>query len=662
MGRSMTKARTQTIVILMALLLAASSALTACKKDISPLTSDGGNTTDNSNSIAEELTGSPLEAGSETVTPETAPETVAVETPTEGKYDLETDGVVRLTGTGADIQGDGVTVSGSVVTFTKAGTYLVSGTLTDGQLVVDTQDGEKVKLILNGVSVTNRTGPAVLVRSAPKKAILYTAADSVNLFADGTDYVVPEEEQTEGGLYPNACMYACDDLKLDGEGILQVTGNADKGINTKDDLEIAGGTLNVCSVGTAVRGKDSVEMTGGTVTLTVTGEGDGMKTANTEDEGKGMLSVSGGSLFITSIGDALSAATDLSVTGGHIVVTTLDVGGKELSSSTTSGTVNPGFGGRPGGFGGMGEGNSNKPSISAKGLKAGHTVSVSGGKLTLTTVDDGIHSGDSVVISDGELYIRAGDDGIHADKVLTISGGNTEIAQSYEGLEANKINILGGTNRITASDDGTNANGGTTSGMGGVGGMRPGRPGQPGSNTGSTSGDSGTAQATDTPLLTIAGGYTVVNAAGDGLDSNGNIVMTGGVIYVFGPSDNGNGAIDYGDGNYSMTISGGTLLAVGSSGMAQAPSNNGQAVFAASFRSALSAGTSVGLTDESGKVICAFELPKSISSFVFSSPEIRSGETYTLVYNGTSSATAADGVIPADAYAGYTELGSTTAQ
>ena len=123
--------------------------------------------------------------------------------------------------------------------------------------------------------------------------------------------------------------------------------------------------------------------------------------------------------------------------------------------------------------------------------------------------------------------------------------------------------------------------------------MRPGRPGQPGSNTGSTSGDSGTAQATDTPLLTIAGGYTVVNAAGDGLDSNGNIVMTGGVIYVFGPSDNGNGAIDYGDGNYSMTISGGTLLAVGSSGMAQAPSNNGQAVFAASFRSALSAGTSV---------------------------------------------------------------------
>ena len=95
-----------------------------------------------------------------------------------------------------------------------------------------------------------------------------------------------DAEQTEGEVYPNACVYACDDLRLDGEGTLRITGNADKGINTKDDLEITGGTLIVTSPGTPMRGNDSVEMTGGTVTLTVTGEGDGLKSAQTEKNGK----------------------------------------------------------------------------------------------------------------------------------------------------------------------------------------------------------------------------------------------------------------------------------------------------------------------------------------------------------------------------------------
>ena len=588
--------------------------------------------------------------------PASMPEYETASEPIPGKYsDTSTlTAVITLTGSGASVEGTGVSADGSRVTITSAGTYLLTGSLT-GQLIVDTQDAEKVKLIMNGVSVACPDGPALYAISAPKKVILYTTAGSVNLLADGTDYIVPDEQQTEGGVYPNACVYACCDLKLDGEGTLQVTGNADKGINTKDDLEIAGGTLRVTSAGVGIRGNDSVAVGGGDVTV-VSG-GDGIKTAQTEKEGKGTLTVEGGSLYVTSTGDALNAATDLSVTGGVIAVTTKDADGSTVRE-TQPGQSSGGRGGFPGGGPG-GEGNNNKPTISAKGLKAEGTITVSGGQLTLTTVDDGVHSNDTVLIQDGSLWIKAGDDGIHADKTLTIAGGTTEIVQSYEGLEADKINILGGVNRITASDDGINAsNGETSGGPGGPGGGGPGGPGgyRPGGMPGGPGGQTGGTQTGDAPLLTIAGGYTVVNAAGDGIDSNGNIVMTGGTLLVYGPTDNGNGPIDFGDGNFSMTISGGTLLAVGSSGMAESPANAGQAAWAARTGN-IKAGTLVGLADADGTLICGFRVPKVIASMVFSSPDLTAGQSYTLITGGTAEADA-DGVIDLTTWTGYSEVGS----
>ena len=613
------------------------------------------------------------------VTPDTAPDAGEASVAQTGSYDAASvTAVVTLTGDGATVSGSGVSVSGSVVTFTSAGTYLISGDLADGQLIVATADAtadtEKVRLVLNGVSVACSTGPAVFVRSSPKKTVLYTAAGSVNLLSDGSGYIVEDAEQTEGEVYPNACVYACDDLRLDGEGTLRITGNADKGINTKDDLEITGGTLIVTSPGTAVRGNDSVEMTGGTVTLTVTGEGDGLKSAQTEKDGKGWVSVSGGSLYITAIEDGISAATDLTVSGGTLVITALDAGGKALTDTGNAGTDSVqsgsggmggmgGFGGgRPGGMGG--DGNSSKSSISAKGLKAAGTVTLAGGKLTVTAADDGIHADDTVLLQDGEAYIRSGDDGVHADRVLTLSDGSLEIAQSYEGLEAAQITVSGGRTRITASDDGINASSG---GGGSMGGGRPGGfggGGRPGGRSGETADGQtagGTVTDTLTPLLTVSGGYTVVYASGDGIDSNGNIVMTGGTLLVFGPTDNGNGAIDYGDGNCSMTISGGTLLAVGSSGMAETATGSGQAVFDGAFRSSVAAGTLIGLCDADGNLLCGYRLPKVISSIVFSSAALTSGATYTLVQGGTAEADG-DGVLDLSTWTGYSTLGSRAAE
>ena len=597
------------------------------------------------------------------VEPETAPEAVTVDTPTAGSYEPTTETVITL-GETVNVTGAGAVAEGSVVTVTSAGTYLISGTLADGQLVVDTEDESKVTLLFNGASLTCSTGPAIFVKTAPKKVVISTVGGSVNLLSDGSGYVVPDEEQVEGEIYPNACIYSCEDLELDGDGELHITGNADKGINTKDDLKIKGGTLTVTSVGVGIRANDSLEMSGGTVT--VNAGADGVKTANTETEGKGYLTVEGGSLYITAKGDGLSAATDLTVSGGNLVLTTTDTDGvvlEESSGNPTSGSMGGGFGGmggggRPGGPGGMGESSADKAAISAKGLKAAGTLTVKGGKITVVAQDDGIHSDGDVHIANGTLHIRAADDGIHAESELTVSGGVLTVAQSYEGLEALHINVLGGTNRITSSDDGANA----TNGMGGgmMGGPGGGRPGGMGGwwGQGSDSGSTDTTVSTETPVLTFAGGYTVFNAAGDGIDSNGNIVMTGGTVIVYGPTDNGNGPIDFGDGNYGMTISGGTFLAVGSSGMAESAENAGQAVLAAYWRSTgLSAGEIIGITDKDGKVLAAFELPKAISSIVFSSADLTAGETYSIVGGGSTTGTVVDGVIHPSTYTGYESMG-----
>ena len=570
--------------------------------------------------------------------------------PTSSDSDLVYDTLIQMSNEGCVTNGPGVAVSGSTVTIHKVGTYLLRGSLSDGQIVVDLDESEpdeNVTLLLNGLSVTCADGPAILIQNAPKKAILYTVADSVNLLSDGTGYVVPDGKQVDGGVYPNACIYACDDLKLDGEGTLYVTGNADKGINTKDDLKLSGGTWVVTSTGVGLRGNDSVSISGGHVT--VTSDGDGIKSGNTESEGKGTVEITGGTVHVSATGDGIYAATDLMLKGGTCVIVTKDADATSLSTdepemeqlAAWGGGMPPGGGG-PGGM--MGEGNSNKSSISAKGLKADGNLTVSGGKVTLTSADDGLHATDNIVINDGELYIKAADDGIHADDTLIINAGVIEIAQSYEGLEACNINLNGGTVRITASDDGLNA----TDGMGG--GMW-----MPGSSTTTTG---------NTPLVTITGGYYIINASGDGLDSNGSIRMSGGSVYVYGPTNNGNGALDVGDAmSDTMTISGGTLLAVGSSGMAECPDNDGQAVLAGNLRSsALPAGTLLGFLDADGNVLAVFELPKQISSIVYSSSAIRAEAAYTVVYGGSVSGhTTVDGIVSGGTYTGYTELGTITA-
>lgn len=532
-----------------------------------------------------------------------------------------TDGmtVIELNDSVISIDGDGAAADGSALTITKHGTYLLSGTLTDGQIVINTQDTEKVKLILNGVSVSS-TSCAVYIENAPKKVILYSVEGSVNLFSDGTDYIVPDEQQTEGIIYPNACIYSTADLKLDGGGEIYILSNCGKGINTKDDLEIESGRIFVNAKDDGIRGNDSVEILGGEIT--VIAGADGIKSANTDTDGKGYIKILGGSINVKSATDALQSATTLDITGGIfnllcadgcIVENTLSEA--DMSSNARrpgmSGGGMGGPGGMPGGMGGMNEGNSQKPDYSCKAIKSTAQMTISGGSFTISTPDDAFHSDTALTINGGIFNIAAGDDGLHAENELTVNNGDIKIVTSYEGVEAVLITVNGGKMSVVARDDGFNACGGVS--------MSGGFP--KGTSTPDTS--------DVIPTLAFNGGEVTVNAAGDGVDSNGNIIMTGGSVFVYGPTNNGNGAIDYGDGYYNMTISGGTFLAVGASGMAETAFGSGQGVIGVRMGN-ISAGSVLKITDTSDNTIIEFTTPKSMSSLVFSSANVKSGESYTV--------------------------------
>ena len=253
---------------------------------------------------------------------------------------------------------------------------------------------------------------------------------------------------------------------------------------------------------------------------------------------------------------------------------------------------------------------------SCKGLKAASTIEISGGEFTITSTDDSIHSNDTVVISNNPVIkITSNDDGIHADDSITVNGGDITITKSYEGIEAMFIEFNGGNVNITANDDGVNAAGGTDN-------SSMGRPGE--NSFDSTAGNKG---------LSITGGNIVVNAQGDGLDSNGNINVTGGTTVVYGPSGGGNGSFDY-DG--SATVSGGTVVAVGTSDMAQNfGSASTQCSILMKFNSSKSANTAIGLFDSNGNSIIGITTKKTTGCILVTAPQMTANQSYTFKTGGS---------------------------
>jgi hypothetical protein len=528
---------------------------------------------------------------------------------------------ITLEGDTITLDGRGARVDGNTVTITSGGMYSISGTLNDGQIIVNTQDERTVKLVLNGADIACSTSSPIYVINAEKTVI--TLADGTeNYITDGDSYVFEDAEADE----PNATVFSKDDLTINGDGSLIVNSNYNNGIQSKDDLKITGGNITVNAVNDSIKGRDSIAIRGGNITLNA--GGDGMQSTNNEDAGRGYISIENGTINITAGEDGIQAETRLIISGGDITISSgggsihgiiYSIGGRDTWGDNAGSSISSG---------------------SAKGLKSEIDVTITGGTINIDSADDSIHSNDSLTINGGDITLASGDDGIHSDSTLEISGGEINITTCYEGIESAVITINDGHIHLAARDDGINA----VSGDDGF--TVNARPGRDNFNVSTTN------------YLYINGGYTVIDATGDGLDVNGSIYMTGGVVLIDGPVSNMNGALDY---LGACKVTGGYLVAAGSSGMAQAPdASSTQYSVMINFPSLKPAGTIVHIETGDGEKVFTFSPKKTYQSVVLCSSELEKGSTYVVYSGGNSTGTYDDGLYSGGTYTEGTQITSFT--
>jgi len=537
-------------------------------------------------------------------------------------YTWDTAGEVEiiLDGSSANASSDGVGVTGSTVTISRAGTYRLSGSLEDGQVIVDTQEIETVRLILDGVKITSATSAPIFIANA-EKVIIILADNSQNSLTDASTYTNIDVEENE----PDAALFSKANLTIYGGGELTVNANYKDGITSKDGLLIAGATITVKAVDDGIRGKDYLVIKDGNIV--VTAFGDGLKSDEEDDTSLGYIQIEDGNFEITSGGDAIAAQTNVMINNGAFKLASSG-GNNEVVDAT----------------------------LSAKGIKGLVSVVINDGTFTINAADDGIHSNGDIILNNGIMSITTGDDGMHADTSLTINGGEITIEDSYEGIESELITVNAGNLHIRSIDDGINVSSGVDGSGMGTGFFTPGQgqPPQPGGQPGARpEGRFGQDTFTNTgnDALHINGGYIYVNAAGDGIDVNGAVEMTDGVVLVMGPVENMNGALDY---MSTFNISGGILVAAGSAGMSMGLSETStQNSLLLNFDQVLPAVTSIHIEDVNGNPILTFIPEKEFQSVVFSSPQLESGVEYTMSVGGETTGKILDGLAnPADYSAG----------
>ena len=524
---------------------------------------------------------------------------------------------VRLEGSTATASSDSVRINGSTVVLSQEATYILSGSLTDGSIVVDAPETAKLQLVLDGVDITSATSAALYIREADK-VFVTLAEGSANSLTNGGSFVAVDEYNID------AALFSRQDLTLNGGGTLSVASPAGHGIVCKDDLVITGGSYFVHSASHGIDANDSVRLTD--MELTVDAGKDAIHCENSEDAAKGFVYLSAGSVTAEAEGDGISASGYLRVTGGSVQ---LLVGGGSANGSKERSEGFGGFRGGPGGGrpgqGGFGEpmGSTTQESgTSMKGIKAANSIFISGGALAVDSADDAIHSDTSVTVSGGELTLASGDDAIHAEDTLTVTDGSIEITESYEGLEALHIDIQAGDISLIADDDGLNAAGGADqSGFGGRDGMFGGRGGKGGPMSANSDG-----------TIRISGGRLYVRASGDGIDANGSLEITGGYTVVEGPTQGDTATLDY---DLSAVITGGTFIGSGAYGMAQTFSQAGQGVLTVSVGNR-AAGTTITLTDTAGNLLLEHTPKLDFALVILTAPELVKGQTYTVTV-GTDS-------------------------
>ena len=474
----------------------------------------------------------------------------------------------------SDAPADTATVSNGTVTITKPGKFTVTGSSATAQITVDVDKTAypegKVELVLNDVQLANLKTAPIYVASIGDEVQITAKAGTVNTISDGTSHTQTYTDSDGNVNTVEGAVFARDDIKFKGSGILEISGNTDDAIVCKNDIKIYNGNITVTAVDDGIRAKDSVTIgddvkSDGTAAdnsglkLTVkTTQGDGIKATSTDtsaDKSYGAVTVNGGTIDINSYGDGIQAEQEFIMNGGDLNIYTC-TGSTYTASGSSSGSQG---------------GNSNKTDVSAKGIKAvglydaaGTTwqskgnITINGGNITVDSSDDCIHCSGDAVLNAGKLKLASADDAVHSDASLYI-GGKTAgtdytslevyVTACYEGMEAVYIYQNNGNIYIVSRDDGYNSAGGADS---------SGNNNNTGFNQGGFGGfPGGGGMSSKYGEMHLNGGIVSVNTSfndADGFDSNGPVIFNGG--YYFG---NGGDSFDSGDG-YSITYNGGYAL------------------------------------------------------------------------------------------------------
>lgn len=466
------------------------------------------------------------------------------------------------------VNGSGASTNGDTLTIYEDGVYELSGTLSDGQIIIDAPKKAMVELVLSGINVTNSKNAAIYCKNCDDLFISLTE-NTQNIISDSQNYIYDDAVKEE----PNAALFSKTDLNIGGTGVLIVNANFMHGIYTKDDLVIEGGKFRVNAVSDAIRGKDSITVLNGQ--FEITSGGDAFQATNAEDATLGYVQIMNGDFVIRSVGDAIQAETSLLISDGRFNITT--------------------------------EGTPAGSSSSQKGLKSGGLLTVQNGDFCIISEDDAVHSDADVKIEGGTFYIETNDDGVHADRNLYINGGEIRVSVCYEGFEGTVIKINGGKSYIKASNDAVSAAAGTPEAK-----AFDGRGGNP------------HVQAW------INGGELEASAGGDVVDSNGNIYVTGGKLRLSAPPypDYEGSLLCNGD----VTITGGNIAAVGCMGVNVYWDK--QPILWFSHTNEIAEGSILSIRDANGNVLLELATQSDAVQSVYTTPDFRVGETYSLYIDG----------------------------
>ncbi len=515
---------------------------------------------------------------------------------------------IRLLGDSIECDSNAVSVNKGIITISEEATYYFTGTLNDGMIYINADEKAKIRLIFDGVNITSNTNAPLYILSCDK-VFVTLSEESENSLINGGNFTSGDGNNVDGAVFSKQ------DLTFNGNGSLTVSSPSAHAVVCKDDLVFISGKYTLNSASHGIDANDSVRV--GNAELTVSSGKDGIHCENSDNGEKGFIYIENGSFNIKSEGDGISAGNTLEIRNGSFNI--VSGGGSVNAQKKTSDN----WGGFMGGMGGPPgrPGEKNNPtaentndtadSESIKGIKASGSMLISGGSFNIDSADDAIHGNSDITVSGGDFTIKTGDDGFHADETLTVTGCNMTISESYEGLEALHVKVQGGNILLKADDDGINAAGGTDSG--GQGGVRG--PDMFGGGMSSGNGS-----------IVISGGNIFIEASGDGIDANGTLEITDGYITVMGPTQGDTATLDF---DKTGTISGGTFIGTGASGMAQTFSQSSQGVISINAGNQ-SGGTKIILSDKNGNEILSYTPELSFAVVILSSPEIIKGETYTV--------------------------------